>query len=53
MTMVMNKLLDPKLIKDSHEEEKEKQIIRKPEDDTMFSWNGISLFGIEDDMPKS
>ena len=29
MTLVMNKLLDPKLIKDSGEEEKEKQIIRK------------------------
>ena len=53
MTLVMNKLLDPKLIKDSGEEEKEKQIIRKPEDDTMFSWSSISLFDIEDDTPKS
>ena len=53
MTSVMNKLLDPELTKDSGEEEKEKQIISKPEDDTMFSWNGISLFNIEDDTPKS
>ena len=53
MTLVMNKLLDPKLIKDSGEEENEKQIIRKPEDDTMFSWNGISLFDMENDTPKS
>ena len=53
MTLVMNKLLDPKLTQDSGKEEKEKQIIRKPEDDTMFSWNGISLFDIEDNTPKS
>ena len=53
MTLVMNKWLDPKLAKDSGNEEKEKQIIRKPEDDTMFSWNGISLFDTKDDTPKS
>ena len=52
MTLVMNKLLDPKLAKDSGKEEKEKQIIREPADDTMFSWNGISLFDTEDDTPK-
>ena len=49
----MNKLLDPELTRDSGEEEKEKHTIVKPGDDTMFSWNGISLFNIEDDTPKS
>ena len=42
MTLVMNKLLDPELTRDSGEEEKEKQTILKPDDDNMFSWNGIS-----------
>ena len=49
----MNKLLDPELTRDSGEEEKEKQTIVKPDDDNMFSWNGISLFNTEEDVLKS
>ena len=47
MTLVMNKLLDPQLTKDSGKEGKKKQIIEKQDDDTMFLWNGVSLFNIE------
>ena len=47
MTIVMNKLLDPELTRHSGEEEKKKQTIVKKEDDTMFSWNGVSLFNTE------
>ena len=53
MTLVMNKLLDPELTRDNGEEEKKKQIIIKPENDTMFSWNGVSLFNMEEDVLKS
>ena len=53
MTLVMNKLLDPKMTKDSDKKEKEEPIIRKPDDDTMFSWNGISLFDTEENTPQS
>ena len=49
----MNKLLDPELTRDSGKEKKKKQIIIKPENDTMFSWNGVSLFNMEEDVLKS
>ena len=49
----MNKLLDPELTRDSSEEEKEKQTIVKLDDDNIFSWNGISLFNMEEDVLKS
>ena len=52
MTRVMNKLLDPELTRHSGEEEKRKQTIEKKEDDTMFSWNGVSLFSIEENTPQ-
>ena len=51
MTLVMNKLLDPQLNKDSGKEEKKNQIIEKPEIDNMFSWNGVSLFDTEESTP--
>ena len=53
MKLVMNKLLDPELTRDSSKEVKEKQTIEKTEDDTMFSWNGVSLFNTEESALKS
>ena len=53
MTLVMNKLLNPELTRDNGEEEKEKQTIVKPNDDNMFSWNGVSLFNVEEDILES
>ena len=44
MTLVMNQLLDSKLTKDSGKEEKKNKTIEKQEDDTMFLWDGVSLF---------
>ena len=51
MTLVMNKLLDPQLTRDSGKEEKKNQIMEKQ--DNMFSWNGVSLFDTEESTPKS
>ena len=53
MTLVMNKLLDPQLTKDSGKEEKKNQIMEKQDIDNMFSWNGVSLFDTEESTPKS
>ena len=44
MTLVMNQLLDSKLTKESGKEEKKNETIEKQEDDTMFLWDGVSLF---------
>ena len=44
MTLVMNQLLDSKLTKDSGKEEKKNQTMEKQDNDTMFSWDGVSLF---------
>ena len=43
MTLVMNKLLDSKLTKDSSKEEEKNQTIEKQDVDTMFLWNGALL----------
>ena len=53
MTLVMNKLLDSKLTKDSSKEEEKKQTIEKQDNDTMFLWNGVSLFNTEENSLKS
>ena len=53
MTLVMNKLLDSKLNKDNGKEEEKNQTIEKQDDDTMFLWNGASLFNIEENAFKS
>ena len=47
MSLVMNKLLNSTLIEDSDEEEGKEQSIEKQDDDTIFSWNGVSLFNTE------
>ena len=52
MTLVMNKLLDSKLTKDSSKEEEKNQTIEKQDDDTMFLWKGASLFNTEEKAPK-
>ena len=48
----MNKLLDSKLNKDSGKEEEKNQTIEKQDDDTMFLWNGSSLFNKEENAFK-
>ena len=53
MTLVMNQLLDSKLTKDSGKEEKKNQAMEKQDNDTMFSWNGISLFDTEESALKT
>ena len=53
MTLVMNRLLDPKLTKDSGQEENKNQIIEKQDIDNMFSWNGVSLFDTEESTLKT
>ena len=53
MTLVINKLLDPKLIKDNDKGEMKKQTIKKQDEDTMFSWNGVSMFNTEGNTPQS
>ena len=47
MTLVMNQLIDSKLTKGSRKEENKNKTIEKQEDDTMFLWDGVSLFDIE------
>ena len=53
MTLVMNRLLDSKLTKDSGKEEEKNQTIEKQDDDTIFLWNGVSLFNTEENALKS
>ena len=45
MTLVMNQLLDSKLIEDKDEEDKDNNTsTKKQKDDTMFLWDYVSLF---------
>ena len=53
MTLVMNKLLDSRLTKDSGKEEEKNQTIEKQDNDTMFLWDGVSLFNTEENTLKS
>ena len=53
MTLVMNKLLGSKLTEDSDEEEEKNQTIEKQDNDTMFLWNGISLFNTKENALQS
>ena len=52
MTLVMNQLLDSKLTKDSKGKEKNNKTIEKQEDDTMFLWDGVSIFDTEGSILK-
>ena len=49
----MNKMLDSKLTKYSDKGEERNQTIEKQDNDTMFLWNGVSLFNIEENALKS
>ena len=53
MSLVMNKLLNSKLTEYSDEEEGKEQSIEKQDDDTIFSWNGVSLFNTKENTLKS
>ena len=53
MTLVMNKLLESKLNKDSCKKEEKNQTTKKQDDDAMFLWNGSSLFNTEENALKS
>ena len=52
MTLIMNQILDSKLIEDSDEEEKGIQTIERQENDAMFLWDCVSLFDTEKVTPK-
>ena len=53
MTLVMNQLLDSKLTRDSGKEENKDKNIEKQDNDTMFLWDGFSLFDTEESTFKS
>ena len=48
MTLVMNQLLDSKLIETSKEEEKDNQSTKKQEEDTLVLWDCVSMFDTEE-----
>ena len=47
MTLVMNQLLDSKLIETGKEEEKDNQSTEKLEEDTLVLWDYVSMFDTE------
>ena len=49
MTLVMNQLLDSKLIEADHEEEKGNKSTEKQGDDALVLWDSVSLFDTEDE----
>ena len=50
MTLVMNQLLDSRLIEDDDEERKENTTSTKEqEEETMVLWNSVSLFDAEEE----
>ena len=49
MTLVMNQLLDSKLIETDNEEEKNNQSTKKQEDDALVLWDCVSLFDTEEE----
>ena len=49
MTLVMNQLLDSKLIEDDEEEEKGNKSTEKQENDALVLWDCVSLFDTEDE----
>ena len=49
MTLVMNQLLDSKLIEDNDQEEKNNQPIEKQEEDALVLWDCVSLFDTEEE----
>ena len=49
MTLVMNQLLDSKLIEDDEQEEKNNQPIEKQEEDALVLWDRVSMFDTEEE----
>ena len=49
MTLVMNQLLDSKLIEADDEEEKGNKSTERQEDDALVLWDCVSLFDTEDE----
>ena len=49
----MNQLLDSKLTRDSGKEEKKDKNIEKQDNDTMFLWDGVSVFDTEESTLRS
>ena len=49
MTLVMNQLLDSKLIEDDDEEEKGNKSSKIQEDDTLILWDCVSMFDTEEE----
>ena len=49
----MNQLLDSKLNRDNGKEEKKDKNIEKQDNDTMFLWDGVFLFDIEESTLRS
>ena len=49
MTLVMNHLLDSKLIEDDEKEENYNQPIKKREEDALVLWDCVSLFDTEEE----
>ena len=49
MTLVMNRLLDSKLIETGKEEETDHEPMEKQEEDTLFLWDCVSMFDTEDE----
>ena len=51
MTLVMNKLLDPKLTETVDEKEKSHEPTETQEEDTLVLWDCVSMFNVEDEDP--
>ena len=49
MTLVMNQLLDSKLIEIAEEKEKYHELIETKEEDTLVLWDCVSMFNVEDE----
>ena len=49
MTLVMNQLLDSKLTETSEEKEKDHEPKEKQVEDTLFLWDCVSMFNMEDE----
>ena len=49
MTLVMNQLLDSKLTETGEEKEKDHELTKKQEEDTLILWDYVSMFNMEDE----
>ena len=49
MMLVMNQLLDSKLIETNKEEEKDNEPTEKQEEDTLVLWDSVSMFDTKEE----